>query len=252
MRTAPAGGLGEVPTRIAAGIVGWADLMQPVEAARTLDGHIEAGEGRFRGVRFNVVWHDLHSTINHAGRATVPHMLLDDTYRAGLREVANRGLTYDVWLFHPQLLELADTLDAVPDLTFVVNHLGGPVPDEATPASRSAIFGAWRSGLREVGSARTSCSSLVASGCRSTASGCRTPSARTPTALTELWRPYFEAAIEIFGPERCMFESNLPIDKQSFNYDSVWNAFKRLSGAYSYDERSSLFSGTATRRLSEL
>src|SRR5207248_1357104 len=89
---APAAGLAS-GTVVAAGIVGWADLMQPAFAARTLDGHLEAGDGRFRGVRFNVVWHGVHSSTAHAGRATTPHMLLDEGYRGGLREVVRRGLT---------------------------------------------------------------------------------------------------------------------------------------------------------------
>ena len=65
--------------------------------------------------------------------------------------------------------------------------------------------------------------------------------------LADAWRPYLEAAVEAFGPDRCMFESNFPVDKQSFSYESLWNAFKRLTVAYSDDERSMLLSGTATR-----
>jgi len=234
-------------TRIAAGIVAWADLMQPAEAARTLDGHIEAGQGRLRGVRFNVVWHDVHSTVAHAGRATTPHMLSDDRYRAGLREVARRDLTYDVWLYHQQLSELAETLDAVPELTFVLDHLGGPVPDGATPASRSAIFDDWRDGLAEV--ARRPNVVLKVGGVGMPVYGFGFQDVERPgfAALADAWRPYVDVAMETFGPDRCMFESNFPIDKQSFGYDSLWNAFKLLTADYSPDERAALFSGTATR-----
>ena len=244
---APAAGVGPSDTRIAAGIVGWADLMNPTEAARTLDGHIEAGQGRFRGVRFNVVWLDDHDATAHAGRVTVAHMLLDDRYRAGLREVARRDLTYDVWLYHPQLPELASTLDAVPDLTFVVNHLGGPVPAEATPTARAAIFDDWRHNLREV--ARRPNVVLKVGGVGMPVYGFGLQDGERPDSATlaELWRPYIETAIETFGPERCMFESNFPMDKMSFDSDSLWNAFKRLSAGYSPAERTSLFSGTASR-----
>ncbi len=247
VRATPVGSVGPASTRVAAGIVGWADLMRPAEAARTLDGHIEAGQGRFRGVRFNVVWHDIHSTISHAGRATVPHMLLDDQYRAGLREVARRDLTYDVWLYHPQLLELAETLDALPDLTFIVNHFGGPVPNESTPASRAMIFDDWRRNLREVARRPNVVLKLGGVGMPIYGFGSQ-EDARQPnsTTLAELWRPYVETAIDAFGPDRCMFESNFPIDKQSFSYDSLWNTFKLLTLGYSTEERSMLFSGTAT------
>jgi L-fuconolactonase len=239
---APAGPAG---TAVAAAIVGWADLMQPAEAARTLDGHMEAGHGRFRGVRFNVVWHDGHNTTAHAGRATTPHMLLDPGYRAGLREVARRGLTYDVWLYHPQLQELAATLDTVPDLTFVVNHLGGPVPDEASPAGRAAVFDDWRRGLRDVAGRPNAV--LKIGGVGMPVYGFALDGRPGSAQLAELWRPYIEVAVEAFGPDRCMLESNFPVDKQSFSYDSLWNAFKLATQAYSPAERAMLFAGTARR-----
>ena len=244
---APAAGIGPSNTRVGAGIVGWANLMNPTEAARTLDAHVEAGQGRFRGVRFNVVWHDTHSAIAHAGRATVSHMLLDDQYRAGLLEVARRDLSYDVWLYHPQLPELAETLDAVPGLTFVLNHLGGPVPNEATPASRAAIFEDWRRGLREVAKRPNVVLKIGGIGMPIYGFGFTDATRPTSATLAELWRPYIETAIGAFGPQRCMFESNFPIDKQSFSYDSLWNAFKLLTMGYTADERSMLFSGTASR-----
>jgi len=238
---------GPSQTRVAAAVVGWADLMEPAQAARTLDGHIEAGRGRFRGVRFNVVWHDSHDAAAHGGRTTAPHMLLDPHYRAGLREVAKRGLTYDVWLFHPQLPELADTLDAVPDLTVVLDHLGGPVPDEATPAARAAIFDDWRRGLREVARRPNVVCKVGGIGMPIYGFGLRDAGRPSSAELAALWRPYVEAAIEAFGPDRCMFESNFPVDKQSLSYDVFWNALKLLTTDYSPDERSALFSGTARR-----
>jgi L-fuconolactonase len=235
-------------TRFAAGIVGWADLMQgPDQVARTLDGHLAAGDGRFTGVRFNVVWHDTHSTTAHAGRATEPHMLLDERYRAALGEVAKRDLTYDVWLFHRQLPELAQTLDAVPDLTFVVDHLGGPVPDEPTPESRAESFEEWRQGLVEVGRRPNVVLKLGGVGMPIYGFGFQDGDRPGSTVLADAWRPYVETAIDVFGVDRCMFESNFPVDKQSYSYDSLWNAFTRLTTGCAAPERAALFSGTATR-----
>ena len=233
-------------TEIAAAVVGWADLMDPAGAARTLEGHLEAGEGRFRGVRFNVTWDERVTTVTHPGRELAPQMLLDDRYRAGLREVARRDLTYDVWLYHRQLLELADAMDAVPDLTFVVDHLGSPVPDEPSPAARAAAFEEWRVGLAAV--ARRPNAVVKIGGLGMPVHGFVFDTDRPPSsALAASWRPYFEAAIEAFGADRCMFESNFPVDKQGFSYDSVWNAYKILARGCSADERSHLFSGTARR-----
>ena len=234
-------------TTIAAGIVGWADLMQSADVARTLDGHLEAGDGRFRGVRFNVVWLDGHDVAAHAGRSTVPHMLLDEGYRAGLREVARRGLTYDVWLYHPQLGELAETVAAFPDLTFVVDHLGGPVPDEATQTARADVFIDWRRDLAAL--SRRPNVVLKIGGVGMPVYGFGFDGATRPTSaeLAAAWRPYVEVAIDAFGPDRCMFESNFPVDKQSFSYDALWNAFKLITCEHSDDERAQLFAGTARR-----
>ena len=161
--------------------------------------------------------------------------------------MTRRDLTYDVWLLHPQLPELADTLDAVPDLTFVINHLGGPVPDQATPEARAAVFEDWRRGLAEV--ARRPNAVLKIGGVGMPIYGFGFESATRPLSpdLAVAWRPYVEAAIETFGPERCMFESNFPVDKQSFSYDSLWNAFKRVTAGCSADEKATLFAGTARR-----
>jgi L-fuconolactonase len=240
---------GAAGTRVAAGVVGWADLMQPDLVPQTLDAHLAAGQGRFRGVRFNVVWHDIHSrTTAHAGRATFPHMLLHDGYRSSLRAIAARDLTYDIWLYHPQLSEFAETLDAVPDLTFVLNHLGGPVPDEPTPASRSAMFDDWRRGLKEVARRPNVVLKIGGVGMPVYGFGFQDDADRPLSSrLVEAWRPYVEVAVDAFGVDRCMFESNFPVDKQSYSYDSLWNAFKILSQNWSPDERASLFSGTARR-----
>jgi predicted TIM-barrel fold metal-dependent hydrolase len=232
-------------TGVAAGIVGWADLTRPDDVGRTLDGHLEAGQERFKGVRFNVVWHERHA--HHAGREVPRHFLLDDDYRRGLREVERRGLTYDVWLFHAQLPELADTIGAFPDLTFVVNHLGGPVPEEQTPESRAAIFDEWRRNLADIAQRPNAVLKVGGVGMPVYGFGLDKPTRPRSTELADAWKPSVETAIELFGPDRCMFESNFPVDKQSFSYDALWNAFKLLSAGYSPDERALLFSGTARR-----
>jgi predicted TIM-barrel fold metal-dependent hydrolase len=65
--------------------------------------------------------------------------------------------------------------------------------------------------------------------------------------LAAAWRPYIEACIEAFGPDRCMFESNFPVDKQSCSYATLWNAFKRIAAPYPAREKAAMFFGTANR-----
>ena len=68
-----------------------------------------------------------------------------------------------------------------------------------------------------------------------------------PEELAAAWRPYIEICIEAFGVDRCMFESNFPVDKVSCSYAVLWNAFKRLAAGCSQPEKAALFCHTARR-----
>jgi predicted TIM-barrel fold metal-dependent hydrolase len=231
---------------LAAGIVAWADLTQPAEAARTLDAHLEAAGSRLCGVRHNVVWHPQPGFVE--GPVFPRHLLLDDRFRLGLGEISRRELPYDVWLFHEQLPELAATADALPDLVFVVDHLGGPVPDEAIPHLRSEIFLRWRSLLAEVARRPNVVVKIGGMGMPKYGFGFERGSDRPSSEeLAKAWSPYVETAIEAFGTARCMLESNFPVDKQSLSYDALWNAFKVITAAMSKGEQTDLFSATAQR-----
>ena len=65
--------------------------------------------------------------------------------------------------------------------------------------------------------------------------------------MADAWRPYVETCIEAFGPKRCMFESNFPVDKLSAPYAIYWNAFKRLAAGASGADKAALFRDTAKR-----
>ncbi len=231
---------------VAAGIVGYADLTDPRVAARTLDGHIAAGQGRFSGVRHNVVWHEREELIG--ARRRPPGLLLEPAFRESLAEVARRGLTYDVWLFHGQLAELAATADALPELVIIANHMGGPVTHLATPGGRAEVFGPWREALIDLARRPNVRLKLGGMGMTNYAFGFeQRPTRPTSAELAAAWEPYIDVAVNAFGADRCMFESNFPVDKQSFSYRALWNAFKRLAAACSIDEKASLFSETARR-----
>jgi predicted TIM-barrel fold metal-dependent hydrolase len=236
---------GSKPPRVAAAILGWVDLTRGHDTGLALDTQVAAGQGRFRGVRDTVAWHRDHPRA--AGREVTPNILAEPRYRAGLRELARRDLTFDVWLFHGQLSELADTIDALPDLTVVVDHLGGPAPKRSTPESRKAIFDEWRRELTALAERPNVLLKIGGAGMPLYGFGLELGPRASSSILAAAWKPYFEAAIDAFGPERCMFESNFPIDKQSASYDAVWNAFKLLSAGLSQSERDFLFADTAKR-----
>ncbi len=69
----------------------------------------------------------------------------------------------------------------------------------------------------------------------------------TVEQMAAVWRPYIDVAIELFGPERCMFESNFPVDAGGCSYADLWNVFKYVTAGHSAQERRALFAGTAER-----
>ena len=73
------------------------------------------------------------------------------------------------------------------------------------------------------------------------------PKPPTSEELAKAWAPYFEACIAAFGVDRCMFESNFPVDKISCSYTVLWNSFKLMTKGYSASERAALFHDTAAR-----
>jgi predicted TIM-barrel fold metal-dependent hydrolase len=226
--------------QVAAGIVGFADL-------RLGEAHLEAGRGRVRGVRHLTTW-DADASLANPLTAAPKGLLLDSSFRAGLAQLAPLGLTYDAWLFFPQLPELIDTARASPDTTIVVDHCGGIVRIGAYADRRDEVFERWSASMREL--ARLPNVHVKLGGLGMRINGFAFDKGETPPSsqvLAQTWKPWIETCIEAFGADRCMFESNFPVDKGSYSYVIGWNAFKRLTAGCSAGERQALFEGTATR-----
>jgi predicted TIM-barrel fold metal-dependent hydrolase len=233
--------------RVAAGIVGHADLRLGSEVREVLEAHIQAGRGRFRGIRHLTTW-DADASLANPLTAAPAGLLLDPAYRRGLGQLAPLGLSYDAWLFFPQLPELLATAKAFPDTTIVIDHCGGVLRIGAYRDRREEAFAQWRASMRELAGLPNVHVKLGGMGMR--INGFDFDKADTPPSselLANTWKPWIETCIEAFGVERCMFESNFPVDKGSTSYALVWNAFKRLTAGYGASERAALFSGTATR-----
>jgi predicted TIM-barrel fold metal-dependent hydrolase len=233
--------------RLAAGLVGYADMRLGSEVREVLEAHLQAGRGRFRGVRHLTTW-DADATLANPLTAAPPGLLMDADYRRGLAQLASLRLSYDAWLFFPQLSELLATAKALPDTTVIIDHCGGVVRIGAYQDRRDEAFCLWRDSMRELASLPNVYVKLGGLGMRINGFNFHLsnlpPSSQT---LAETWKPWIETCIEAFGVERCMFESNFPVDKGSYSYAVVWNAFKRLTVGYSEHEREALFAGTATR-----
>jgi predicted TIM-barrel fold metal-dependent hydrolase len=230
---------------VCAGIVGHVNLLLADGAKAVLEAEIVAGQGRFRGIRHSSAW-DADAGV--AGMyATRPRgLLLDPAFRKGFACLAPLGLSFDAWLFHPQIGELADLARAFPDTRIVLDHCGGPLGLGSYANRREEIFVAWKRSIQEI----AKCSNVVVKlgGLAMRLLGYDFHERPAPPSSEELaaaWRPYIETCIEAFGPERAMFESNFPPDKGQCSYQAIFNAFKRIAASYSEAEKTALFSNTA-------
>jgi L-fuconolactonase len=233
--------------RICAGIVGHANLLIGERVAGVLESHLQAGGGRFRGIRHITVW-DADTTLMNPLSAGPPSLLRDTAFRAGFAKLAPLNLSFDAWLFHPQISELTDLARAFPDTTIILNHVGGVVGIGAYAGRRDEVLEHWSCAIRDLARCDNVHVKLGGLGMRINGFGFET--AEAPPASEQLamtWQPYIETCIEAFGTNRCMFESNFPVDKGSYGYGLAWNAFKRLTRDATKDERTALFSGTAER-----
>lgn len=237
---------GKEETRVAAGIVGFADLTLGSAVQPVLEAHRQASK-RFRGIRFASAW-DQSEKIRDAHTKPSKDLLQSRTFREGLACLSEFGLSFDAWLYHPQISELADLAKAFPDLTIVLNHVGGPLGIGPYADKRDEVFALWSNNIAEL----AKCANVFVKlgGLTMTMSGFGWHKRDVPPGsieLSEAMAPYYQSCIDSFGVERCMFESNFPVDRASCSYTVLWNAFKRLTQGYSQTERSALFHDTAAR-----
>ena len=234
-------------TQVAAAIVGYADLSAGAAIRPVLEAQIEAGQGHFRGIRVMACWHP--DPMARGSLATPPPMLmLDPAFRAGFAELAPLGLSFDAWMYHTQLAELRDLADAFPDTPIVLNHVGGAIGIGPYATRGRHVRAAWSAAIRELSHCPNLHVKLGGLGMRLFGFGAHErPEPPGSEELAELWRPMIETVVEAFGADRCMFESNFPVDKAGIGYTTLWNSFKRVTAGWSPAERAALFHGTAAR-----
>ena len=231
--------------RACAGIVGHADLMLGGGVEPVLEALVRAGGGRYRGIRHITAWDD-DPNVRNPGNPAVPGMLGHTRFREGFAVLARLGHSFDAWLYHPQLDELASLADAFPDAKIVLNHCGGIININAY--KRDEVFPRWKKSLEALAQRPNVYVKLGGLGMRMSGYGFeKLPDPPSSQALADAWRPYMETCIGAFGASRAMFESNFPVDKGSYSYPVFWNACKLLAQGASADEKADLFVGTAKR-----
>jgi len=231
---------------ICAGIVGHANLLLGEAARPVLEAEIAAGNGRFRGIRHSSAW-DADAEVAGMYALRPKGLLLDPIFREGFACLAPLELSFDAWLFHPQIGELADLARAFPDTAIVLDHCGGPIGVGSYANRREEIFAGWKASIQDIAKCPNVMVKLGGLAMRLLGYDFdRRPKPPSWEDAAAAWGAYIETCIEAFSAERCMFESNFPPDKGQCSYQLIFNAFKRIAAQYSEPEKTALFSGTAT------
>ena len=237
--------------RCCSGVIGYTDLTRGPAAGAVLDALGAASRG-FRGARQAHGFHPSPEVpVNHHPTRKLEHLLARSDFRAGFSELADRGLLFECWGYHEQLPEVADLARAFPETTIVLDHLGGPLAVGPWAGRVEEVFDRWRLDLEAVAACPNVVVKLGGCGMPIYGFGFEDQGRPSPSseALAEAWSPWLRFALDAFGSDRSMFESNFPVDKVSCSYGNLWNAFKRIAGQAGLDApaRDDVFWKTALR-----
>lgn len=233
--------------RACKGIVGFADLALGGAVEEVLEAHIIAAPDRFRGIRHASAFDD--SDAVRPAHTNPPKFLLGEAkFREGFAKLSSYGLSFDAWLFHHQISELTSLARAFPETTIILDHFGGPLGIGPHEGKRSEIFAQWMKDIVDL----SECPNVVAKigGINMAVNGFDWHKRHTPPTSDELvavTQDYYLHTIDAFGPDRCMFESNFPVDKLSCSYSVLWNAFKKIAKDFNPEEKAAMFHDTAQR-----
>jgi predicted TIM-barrel fold metal-dependent hydrolase len=240
--------LSQGATKIA-GIVSFADMTLGAAVEEVLAAHDEAGLGLFRGIR-HAVSLDPHPDVPDGHSAPTPGMMTTPEFIAGVTRLGQMGFTYDAWQYHPQLPDLVELARAAPETTIILDHLGGPMGiGPYGGANHGAAMAQWRADMAEVATCDNVMLKVGGIGMDNYYGTGFGDLSRPPSSddVASLWGDRVRFCIDTFGPDRCMLESNFPVDRQTLTYTVLWNALQKMVAGYDEAEKTAMFSGTATR-----
>lgn len=229
-----------------AAIVGHANLLLGSAVGEVLTAHESAGSGLFRGIRHAGPFDDTGTLSNPGSRNPCPYG--EAGFREGMRTLGALGYTYDTWHFFHQNPAFLDLARAVPETTMILDHFGTPLGVGAYAGRRDEIFDQWAKDMAEIARCPNVYAKLGGLAMPDNGFGWHA-NERPPTSdeFAAAQAPYYLHTIECFGPERCMFESNFPVDKLSVSYHVMWNGMKKIVSGFSEAEKHAMFYGTAER-----
>ena len=234
-------------TKIAAGIVGSAPLLIGEKVAEILDKHLNIAPKRFKGIRSQAAMHP-DGTIPSTRARPIEGVYINDMFHRGFAHLESRNLSFEAWCYHPQLPQLIKLAKKFSNTTIILNHFGGPLGIGSFKGKEEETYSFWEKEITEL----SKCDNVVAKlgGIAMEINGFewhKNKIAPSGNELINKTKRYYEKTLELFGIDRCMFESNFPVDKISCSYVNLWNGFKLLTKDYSANERAKLFHDNATR-----
>lgn len=227
-------------------IVGTADLRKGERARDALDAHCAASK-LFRGIRQIAAW-DASDTLWSAEGLVDGNLYGDPAFREGFAVLAEMNLVFDAFHYHPQTPHLTALARAFPTTQIVLDHLGTPLGVGPYAARQEEVYSKWARDLAELATCPNV--SIKLGGLAMPWNGFGFENRPRPPSSDEIvsrQSRYYHYAIEKFGPGRCMYESNFPVDKCSVSYPVLWNAFKKIAAEHTEAEKDAMFRGTATR-----
>jgi predicted TIM-barrel fold metal-dependent hydrolase len=233
---------------VAHGIVSRVDLTIGDKAGAVLEDHVAHAPERFRGIRNTNAWDADPAVLGPLAGRSRPGVYGEAAFREGFRHLARLGLTFDAWVLEPCLPEVADLARAFPDTSIVLDHVGTPLNVGSYAGRLEERYPVWKANIEELArceNVTVKLGGLAMAFCN--LDGFLSEPPASSERLAKAWAPYIEPVIEAFGADRCMFESNFPVDRGACDYATLWNALKRVAAGASEAEKTALFSGTAAR-----
>jgi L-fuconolactonase len=230
-----------------AALVAHADL-RLTNLDEVLDAHAAAANGLFRGIRHAGSFEpDKSVPLSIPGRGPAG-LFTDPDFRRGVARLGERGLTFDTWIYHHQLPEYADLARALPGTVMILDHFGTPLGVGKYAGKRADIFEKWKDDIAAVAENRNIHAKLGGLAMPDNGFGWNGRD-KPPTSdeFVEAQALWYHHAIKVFGPERCMFESNFPVDRLSLSYRTLWNGLKKIAAGYPEPAKAAMFSGTARK-----
>ena len=223
------------------GIIGYADLMLGGEVKDVLDKHLLKGDGLFKGIRHAAGW-DKNKEIHNSHSNPIENIYYNKSFREGAEELIKLNLTFDAWHYHHQIKDLSDFAINYPELTIIHDHFGGPLGVGPYEGKKKEIFQKWKDDISLLSESKNVFAKL--GGLAMPVNGWNFHKQDKPASsdqIIDLHQEYYLHTINCFGVDRCMFESNFPVDRRSVSYHVLWNAFKKMILDYPDEDKNKLF-----------